>query len=119
MLARREFAALWDQFSMWMKTCGLTGRIFSIRFDQHTVNRCFQLLPFWHCPIGYTDAFRSLHVGEIGHFTFGITFGKRSKTIEAYESITSYYLQRWLIDWKAAKSIRDLAVRESRLTTPP
>jgi hypothetical protein len=24
---------------------------------------------------------------------FGITFGKRSKTIEAYESITSYYPQ--------------------------
>jgi exodeoxyribonuclease-3 len=63
--------------------------------------------------IGYTDAFRSLHVGEIGHFTFWITFGRRSKTIEVYESITSCYLQRWQIDWKAAKSIRDLVGRKT------
>jgi exodeoxyribonuclease-3 len=45
--------------------------------------------------MGYTDAFRSLHVGEMGHFTFWDYFGRRSKTIEAYESITSYYPQRW------------------------
>jgi hypothetical protein len=48
---------------------------------------------------------------------FGIILGRRSKTIEVYESITSYYLQRWQIDWKA--SIRDPAGRKSRLTTPP
>jgi hypothetical protein len=55
---------------------------------------------------------------EIGSH-FGITFGRRSKTIEGYESITSYYLQCWQIDWKAAKSIRDLGDRKSPLTTPP
>src|ERR1039457_3507893 len=50
---------------------------------------------------------------------FGITFGRRSKTIVAYESITSYYPRRWQIDWKAAKSIRNLGGRKSPLTTPP
>jgi hypothetical protein len=69
--------------------------------------------------IAYTDAFRSLHVGEIGHFTFWDSFGKRSRIIEVYESITFYYLQRWQIDWKAARSIKDREHRKSRLTTPP
>jgi len=68
--------------------------------------------------IGYMDAFRSLHVGEIGHFIFWITFGRRSKTIEVYESITSYYLQRWQIDCKAAKSIRDLGAGKVSDHTP-
>src|SRR3954453_21009462 len=52
---------------------------------------------------------------DISHF--GITFGKRSKTTGVYELITSYYLQRWQIDWKAAKLIRDRERRKSRLTT--
>jgi integrase len=50
---------------------------------------------------------------------FGITFGRRSKTIEAYESITSYYLQRWQIDSKAARSIKGRELRKSPLTIPP
>jgi hypothetical protein len=39
--------------------------------------------------MSYADAFRSLHVGEIGHFTYWDYFRRHSKTIEAYESITS------------------------------
>ena len=50
---------------------------------------------------------------------FGITFGRRSKTIEAYESITSYYPQRSQIDSKAARSIKGRERGKSRLTTPP
>src|ERR1700722_15056636 len=50
---------------------------------------------------------------------FGITFGRRSKTIEAYESITSYYPRRWQIDSKAARSIKARERRKSRLITPP
>ena len=50
---------------------------------------------------------------------FGITFDRRSKTIEAYESITSCYLQRWQIGSKAARSIKDRERRKNRLTIPP
>jgi exodeoxyribonuclease III len=69
--------------------------------------------------IGYTDAFRSLHVGKLDISHFGITSGRRSKTIEVYGSTTSYFLQRWQIDWKAAKSTRNLSGKRNHLTTPP
>jgi hypothetical protein len=44
------------------------------------------------------DAFRACTWQKQGISRFGITFGRRSKTIEEYESTTSYYLQRWQID---------------------
>ncbi len=56
---------------------------------------------------------------KLGTSRFGITFGRRCKTIEAYESITSYYPQRSQIDSKAARSIKDRERRKSRLITPP
>ena len=56
--------------------------------------------------------------GKLDTLRFGITFGRRSKTIEAYESITSCYPQRWPIDSKAARSIKGRERRKSRLITP-
>ena len=55
----------------------------------------------WRLAIGMRSGRCTLAKSDISHF--GITFDRRSKTIEVYESITSCYLQRWQIDWKAAK----------------
>jgi exodeoxyribonuclease III len=67
--------------------------------------------------LGYTDAFRSLHVGEIGHFTFWDYFRQAFQNNRGIR-IDHFLLSPTLADRrKAAKSTRGLAGRKSPLTT--
>jgi exodeoxyribonuclease-3 len=68
--------------------------------------------------MGYMDAFRSLHMGEIGHFTFWDYFRR------AFENNRGIRIDHFLlsptlrIDSKAARSTKDRKVWISRPTTP-
>jgi Homeodomain-like domain len=84
-----------------LQTSALTIVRWKQRFRQHGLeglDTCFSLSrepDIVRCWV-WTIRMRSGHctLAKSGTSHFGITFGRRSKTIEAYESITSYYLQR-------------------------
>ena len=58
--------------------------------------------------LGYTDAFRLLHPGVGGQFTFRTTSDKHSNITAAYESITSCLLRARSSAFRAVKSIKGL-----------
>ena len=65
--------------------------------------------------LGYTDAFRSLHVGEGGISLSGITSGRLSYTTEAYASIIFCCRPRSPSD---SKNVRSINVREPSKNHP-
>ena len=68
--------------------------------------------------MGYTDAFRSLHVGEIGHFTFWDYFR------QAFQNNRGIRIDHFLLSPTLADRLEGCEIdkgrerRKSRLTTP-